>query len=180
VQTLANPVKYQFLIADPEEFKSVASLYENRFDQMLNYKSCNLDMDISGKSDRIEWGHLRYQSVFYPDASLEFIFQWVVCTGPLVAELLQNWLRKAQNCGVNLVPIPCDPFALPMSHKADPLRAPIFVPLNISALNMNGKTFLGEYPPDSWPQRLLLFQVSIKCWFFSPPGRMSSVGLLYK
>ena len=39
--------------------------------------------------------YLRYQSVFYPDASLEFIFQWVVCTGPLVAELLQNWLRKA-------------------------------------------------------------------------------------
>lgn len=49
-----------------------------------------------------------------------------------------------------------------MSHKADPLRAPIFVPLNISALNMNGKTFFEEYPQDSWPQRLLLFQVSIK------------------
>ncbi len=178
MQTLANPVKYQFLISDPDEFKSVASLYENRFDQMLNYKSCNLDMDISGKSDRIEWGHLRYQSVFYPDASLEFIFQWVVCTGPLVAELLQNWLRKAQNCGVNLVPIPCDPFALPMSHKADPLRAPIFVPLNISALNMNGKTFLEEYPPDSWPQRLLLFQVSIKCWFF--PHLEECQALVYK
>jgi hypothetical protein len=165
LQTLSNPVKYQFLIADPEEFKSVASLYENRYDQMLNYKSCNLEMDISSKR-----GHLRYQSIFYPDASLEFIFQWVVCTGPLVAELLQNWLRKAQNCGVNLVPIPCDPFALPMSHKADPLRAPIFVPLNISALNMNGKTFLEEYPQDSWPQRLLLFQVSIKILY--SPKRM--------
>ncbi|XP_032791433.2 GATOR complex protein Iml1 [Daphnia magna] len=161
VLTNPEPAKYQFLIADPKEFRSVASLYENRYDQMLRYKSCNLDMDISGKSERIEWGHLRYQSVFYPDASLEFIFQWVVCTGPLVAELLQNWLRKAQNCGVNLVPIPCDPFALPMSHKADPLRAPVFVPLNISALNWEGRTFFEEYPQDSWPQRLLLFQESI-------------------
>lgn len=62
--------------------------YENRFDRMLRYKFCNLDMDISSKSDRIEWGHLRYQTVFYPDASLEFIFQWVVCTGPLVYELV--------------------------------------------------------------------------------------------
>ena len=61
---------------------------ENRFERMLRYKFCNLDMDISNKSDRIEWGHLRYQTVFYPDASLEFIFQWIVCTGPLVYELV--------------------------------------------------------------------------------------------
>lgn len=127
---------------------------------MLRYKSCNLEMDISNKSDRIEWGHLRYQGVLYQDASLEFIFQWVVCTGPLVAELVQNWLRKAQNCGINLVPIPCDPFALPMSHKADPLRAPIFVPLNLAALSVDGKQFLEDFPEESWPQRLLLFQVS--------------------
>ena len=160
-------VKYHFLTEDPDEFKFVASLYENRYDQMLRYKSSNLEMDISNKSDRNEWGHLRYQSVLYPDATLEFIFQWVVCTGPLVAELLQNWLRKAQNCGVNLVPIPCDPFSLPMSHKADPLRAPIFVPLNIPALNVDGNSFLDEFPTDSWPQRLLLFQVSISTFFVS-------------
>lgn len=152
--------RYPFLISDPEDFIRVASLYENRYERMLQYKSCNLEMDISNKSDRIEWGHLRYQSVLYHDASLEFIFQWVVCTGPLVAELLQNWLRKAQNCGVNLVPIPCDPFALPMSHKADPLRAPIFVPLNLAALSSDGQSFLNNYPQNSWPQRLLLFQVS--------------------
>lgn len=127
---------------------------------MLRYNSCLLEMDISNKSDRIEWGHLRYQSVLFADASLEFIFQWVVCTGPLVAELLQNWSRKAQNCGVNLVPIPCDPFAFPMSHKADPLRAPIFVPLNLQALSIDGKDFLDEFPKDSRPHRLLLFQVS--------------------
>jgi len=138
---------------------------ENRFDRMLRYKFCNLDMDISNKSDRIEWGHLRYQTVFYPDASLEFIFQWVVCTGPLVYELVQSWLRKAQNCGVNLVPVPCDPFALPMSNKADPLRAPIFVPLNLSSLEFDGKRFLDNVVLDTWPQHLRLFQESIARMF---------------
>lgn len=158
--------KYPFLIQDPDTFQSVAQLYEKRYEQMLLYKTCNLDMDISNKSDRIEWGHLRYQSVWYPDSSLEFIFQWSVCTGPLVAELVQNWLRKAQNCGVTLVPIPCDPFALPMTHKADPLRAPIFVPLNLSALDVDGKSFLEEFPPDSWHQRILLFQVIVIVYFY--------------
>ena len=162
----AEMFKCPFLIPDPEELQSVYDLFMSRYDQMLRYKTCNLEMDISNKSDRIEWGHLRYQAVLFPDATLEFIFQWVVCTGPLVAELVQNWLRKAQNCGVNLVPIPCDPFAWPMSHKADPLRAPVFVPLNISALNFDGKHFLGDFPQESWPQRLLLFQVSCPLLYF--------------
>ena len=81
-----------------------------------------------------------------------------------MAELVQNWLRKAQNCGVCLVPI-CDPFALPMSHKADPLRAPIFVPLNLSSLDVDGKSFLSDFPVESWPQRILLFQVSVFFFF---------------
>ena len=72
---------------------------------------------------------------------------------------MQSWLRKAQNCGVNLVPVPCDPFALPMSNKADPLRAPIFVPLNLSSLEFDGKRFLDNVVLDTWPQHLRLFQV---------------------
>lgn len=152
-------LRYSFLDNELETIHHLAKQCEKRYAQMLAYKTCNLEMDISGKSDRLEWGHLRYQNVFYPDASLELIFQWVVCTGPLVAELVQNWSRKAQNCGINLVPMLCDPFALPMSHKADPLRAPIFIPLNLAALSTDGHTFLEQYPADTWPQRLLLFQV---------------------
>ncbi len=162
LQTIRNPetIKFPFLISDPEEFETISQLYESCYEKMLRYKTCNLEMDISNKSDRAEWGHLRYQGLFFPDATLEFIFQWGVCTGPLVAELIQNWLRKAQNCGVNLVPIPCDPFALPMSHKADPLRAPIYVPLDLDSLNDEDKHFLHDFPQKSWPQRILLFQVN--------------------
>ena len=152
-------LKDAFLEKDPEAFERIFRTYNERHNRMSHYKTCNLDMDIGNKSNRLEWGHLRYQSVFYPDATLEMIFQWVVCTGPLVADLVQNWLRKAQNCGINLVPMLCDPFALPLSHKADPLRAPIFVPLNLSGMSFEGLTFLDDFTRDSCPQRLLLFQV---------------------
>ena len=70
-------------------FDDICQQFDRRHRQMLHYKTCNLDMDIGNKSDRIEWAHLRYQSVFFSDASLELILQWVVCTGPLVAELVQ-------------------------------------------------------------------------------------------
>lgn len=42
-----------------------------------------------------------------------------------------------------MVPIPHDPLALPFSNKSDPLRGPIFVPLDIECLLKN-KTYLFE------------------------------------
>ena len=58
------------------------------------------------------------------------------------------------------MPVPCDPFALPMSNKADPLRTPIFVPLNLSSLEFDGKRFLDDVVLDTWSQHLRLFQVN--------------------
>ena len=66
-------VKYHFLTEDPDKFKYMPWMYEIRYDQMLRYKSSNLKMDISKKSDRNMWRHLRYKSVLYPDVTLEFI-----------------------------------------------------------------------------------------------------------
>lgn len=43
-----------------------------------------------------------------------------------------------------MIPVPHDPLALPYSNKSDPLRGPIFIPLNISCLEgNNGKLFAG-------------------------------------
>lgn len=42
-----------------------------------------------------------------------------------------------------MVPIPADPFALPFTHKSDPLRGPIFVPMDTECL-MGNKSFLFE------------------------------------
>lgn len=37
---------------------------------------------------------------------------------------VQAWSRKAQQCNLQLVPVPTDPFALP-NYSSDPLRGPI-------------------------------------------------------
>lgn len=60
-------------------------------------------------------------------------------------EFLQifNWARKAQTCGLQLIPIPADPLALPYSLQSDPLRGPVFIPLDIECL-MEDKEHLFE------------------------------------
>jgi hypothetical protein len=56
-----------------------------------------------------------------------------------------TWGRKAQACGFHLLPVPGDPFALPSAPDSDPLRGPIFVPLDIASLSQGGKAiFHGE------------------------------------
>ena len=58
----------------------------------------------------------------------------------------------------------CDPFALPMSHKADPLRASIYIPLNVTAPRDNNSSSSsggGGNSSSSHPQRLLLLQEAI-------------------
>ena len=54
------------------------------------YKHTHLDIDINNKSDRVEWGHLRYQSVFRPDHSYELVVQWGAASGSIVAELVRT------------------------------------------------------------------------------------------
>lgn len=44
-----------------------------------------------------------------------------------------------------MIPVPHDPLALPYSNKSDPLRGPIFIPLNTSCLEGNDeKLFAGK------------------------------------
>lgn len=45
-----------------------------------------------------------------------------------------GWARKANSQGLQLVPIPSDPFVLPGTLKSDPLRGAIFVPLHVHVL----------------------------------------------
>lgn len=121
-----------------------------------------LDIDVSGKSDRAEWGHAKYQTVFRPDEAYELAVEWLTASGSIVYELvcyllrhnfinscvvtfqLSGWHRKAQTCGLQMIPIPHDPLALPYSNKSDPLRGPIFVPLNIGCLEESERLFIGK------------------------------------
>ncbi len=43
--------------------------------------------------------------------------------------------RRAQTYNLQLVPVPADPHALPYALKSDPLRGPIFVPINFSSIS---------------------------------------------
>ncbi|XP_050536568.1 GATOR complex protein Iml1 isoform X2 [Daktulosphaira vitifoliae] len=124
------------------------------------YKEAHLEMDVNSKSDRVEWGHARYQTIYRCDRAYEIIAQWVAASGSIVADLIYNWARKAQSGGFQLIPLPADPFALPYTLKSDPLRGPVFVPLNLECLmTTDGKNYLFyEYPEDTWLRRLLLFQ----------------------
>ncbi|KOB68181.1 DEP domain-containing protein 5, partial [Operophtera brumata] len=58
------------------------------------YKNTHLDIDVSNKSDRIEWGHARYQATFRPDQAYEMCIQWAVASGNIVADLVIEPLRR--------------------------------------------------------------------------------------
>ncbi|XP_018575456.1 GATOR complex protein DEPDC5 isoform X3 [Anoplophora glabripennis] len=126
----------------------------------IMYNRMRLETDVTGKSDRVEWGHTRYQTVFRPDQAYELVVEWLTSSGSIVFELLSGWHRKAQSCGLQMIPIPHDPLALPYSNKSDPLRGPIFVPLNIKCLEERDRLFK-EFKEDTYTERLFLFQEAI-------------------
>jgi len=79
-------------------------------------------------TDRPEWAHMQYQ--LRRDSSrdtFELCLYWTVASGAVVADLGLGWARKANQCGLALLPIPDDPFALPITAHSDPVRGPIFV-----------------------------------------------------
>ncbi|XP_071633733.1 GATOR complex protein Iml1 isoform X2 [Temnothorax longispinosus] len=125
------------------------------------YKHTHLDIDINNKSDRIEWGHLRYQSIYKVYNSYELVVQWVASSGSIVADLIFVWQRKAQMCGIQMIPIPSDLLALPYVLKSDPLRGPIFIPLDTECLMANKRHLFEEFREDTYAQRLFLFQEAI-------------------
>jgi hypothetical protein len=57
--------------------------------------------------------------------------QWSVATGSIITDLIHGWARKSQQSGFSLIPVPHDPFALPITKNSDPVRGPIFVVLVI-------------------------------------------------
>jgi cytochrome c oxidase assembly protein Cox11 len=62
------------------------------------YKHTHLEIDINAKSDRIEWGHARYQSVYRVDRAFELVVQWVTASGTIVADLVSMLLTLFHTC----------------------------------------------------------------------------------
>lgn len=143
------------------------------------YKQIYLEVDTNQKSDRVEWGHLRYHRVMQPGHAFEMVIQWVTASGPIVYELFNGWKRKAQQSRFDFFPIPADPVAEPFTEKSDPLRGPIFVPLKVECLLEQGgaAALFEEFPKETRKQRLLLFQEDILARFgFMPCITETAIG----
>lgn len=54
------------------------------------YKRIHLETDTGARSDRVEWGHARYQTVFRPDQAYELIVEWLTSSGSIIAELVRQ------------------------------------------------------------------------------------------
>lgn len=52
------------------------------------YKTMRLETDVSNKSDRVEWGHAKYQTIFRPDQAYELVVEWLTSSGQIVFELV--------------------------------------------------------------------------------------------
>ncbi|XP_043506700.1 GATOR complex protein Iml1 isoform X3 [Frieseomelitta varia] len=152
----------------------ISDIVNDREWQVPPYKHTHLDIDINNRSDRIEWGHLRYQSMYKVDYSYELVVQWVASSGSIVADLIFVWQRKAQMCGIQMVPIPNDLLALPFTLKSDPLRGPIFIPLNTECLMANKRHLFEEFREETYVRRLFLFQETIVQRFGFVPCLMES------
>lgn len=155
-------------ILDPREASVPYFLHENVEMNFLEgpvYKQLHLEIDPSQKSDRVEWGHARYHTTMTPGYAFELIVQWLVASGPIVYDLIYVWCRKAQQCNFQLVPIPADLLAIAFTEKSDPLRGPIFIPMNTSCLEKDGNILFKEFRKETWPDRLLLFQEAIAARF---------------
>ena len=59
------------------------------------YKEIYLDVDVGKKSDRQEWGHVKYQSTYRPEEAFEIVSQWIQATGSIITELV----RQRHRCG---------------------------------------------------------------------------------
>lgn len=153
------------------------SLSVRSVDDVPLYKQSHLEIDITQKSDRIEWGHARYHQSMTPGHAFEIVVQWLTASGPIVYDLIYGWSRKAQQCGFQLVPIPADPLAEPFTEKSDPLRGPISIPLDTECLKQQRTFLFEEFKKETWPERLLLFQEAILSRFgFMPCAVETKIG----
>lgn len=108
----------------------------NRDHAALRFESMNMDIDSALRdAKRAEWVHVQYHNFYEVNQAFELVIKWMVASGAGIAEMVQGWSRKTgNNSRVHVVPIPWEPFALPHSGKADPLRCPIGIRLHIECL----------------------------------------------
>uniref|UniRef100_A0A8C5M0L9 DEP domain containing 5, GATOR1 subcomplex subunit n=1 Tax=Leptobrachium leishanense TaxID=445787 RepID=A0A8C5M0L9_9ANUR len=122
-------------------------------------RTVTLDVDFNNRTDRLEWCSCYYHGNFSLNAAFEVKLHWMAATAAVLFEMVQGWHRKATSCGFLLVPVLEGPFALPSYLYGDPLRAQLFIPLNISCLIKPDSDHLFEgFEPETYWERMHLLQ----------------------
>ncbi|XP_074062519.1 GATOR1 complex protein DEPDC5 isoform X3 [Macrotis lagotis] len=125
-------------------------------------RTVTLDVDVNNRTDRLEWCSCYYHGNFSLNAAFEIKLHWMAVTAAVLFEMVQGWHRKATSCGFLLVPVLEGPFALPSYLYGDPLRAQLFIPLNISCLVKEGSEHLFDsFEPETYWDRMHLFQEAV-------------------
>uniref|UniRef100_A0A8D2PER5 GATOR1 complex protein DEPDC5 n=1 Tax=Zosterops lateralis melanops TaxID=1220523 RepID=A0A8D2PER5_ZOSLA len=125
-------------------------------------RTVTLDVDVNNRTDRLEWCSCYYHGNFSLNAAFEIKLHWMAVTAAVLFEMVQGWHRKATSCGFLLVPVLEGPFALPSYLYGDPLRAQLFIPLNISCLLKEGSEHLFDgFEPETYWDRMHLLQEAI-------------------
>ncbi|PIO35241.1 hypothetical protein AB205_0010730 [Aquarana catesbeiana] len=122
-------------------------------------RTVTLDVDVNNRTDRLEWCSCYYHGNFSLTAAFEIKLHWMAVTAAVLFEMVQGWHRKANSCGFLLVPVLEGPFALPSYLYGDPLRAQLFIPLNINCLVKAESDHLFEgFEPETYWERMHLLQ----------------------
>lgn len=103
------------------------------------------------------WVALRHISALRQLAYVLWFIVWI-------SSQVQGWHRKATSCGFLLVPVLEGPFALPSYLYGDPLRAQLFIPLNVSCLLKEGSEHLFDGKKCTLFYPLGYFVQSGQCW----------------
>lgn len=93
-------------------------------------QSMIIDVDPYKKSDRRETAILHYDTIHNPNNCYHFQLNWLGCTAQLVQELLQNWSRQAERCGLKLVEGSVDQ-AYEDSENDNPFQCPVPIPMAV-------------------------------------------------
>ncbi|XP_077954937.1 GATOR1 complex protein DEPDC5 isoform X45 [Gasterosteus aculeatus] len=119
-------------------------------------------LDVNNRRDRTEWCSCYYHGNFSLNSAFEIKLHWMAVTAAVLFEMVQGWHRKAASCGFLLVPVLEVPFALTSYLYGDPLRAQLFIPLNVASLLKNaGDNLFEGFEPETYWDRMQLFQEAI-------------------
>ncbi|XP_075243259.1 GATOR1 complex protein DEPDC5-like isoform X2 [Convolutriloba macropyga] len=142
-------------------------------------------------SERYEYCYCAYNALYHPLAAFQIELQWLTASGPLLANMIKELSRKAEQCQMTLVPIPLDPFAANGGDKGEgggggsemnklsPLCKPCFIKVDMTDLLplislsvsqdedvMGGSGRGGEIDVSSKMRLILLQKKILECFGF--------------